>query len=522
MDAIFTEHTMTKGAEPVRDGNRYTLPDADGKIVTWNGATTLAEELDNPYALTQWKMRQVAWGLGRRPDLMALAGSVTNPNDDSDKATLREVVKGALSAAHTEEGSNHGTALHSIFQKIDTGTPMSQVPEYFHPDIVARQQELARHGIILLPEYRERVIRCAIYGCSGRLDGIGRLADGSLVLVDDKSEKDPEKYPHAKAVQMGIYANAGEMMDYDANRIVPMPNVRKDFGLVIHSRPGTGVCKIYRVDIARGWAAARIAVEVREWRKSSGLVAPYVSEGSWAPPSPVTVPAREEFVPAAKPALGEIGSGVAPIANGAPDPARVEEIKNAVLSEVHGRLPEVQDNPIPTNPQPAAKVAPVVDPTARVTEILDVRKNDKSRLQGWARTLGCTDLLHHRKWLAEWIVKATPGSGAIEPSGDDDAVQSAHPQTMTEAGLTQPAPAQPPGQPVVPPPTPAVDLSAEGVTAQIGAARSVADIGALWKAYTDAYGPDSWQGWVREQADAKAAELTAQPAPATNPYNPLA
>lgn len=517
-DAAFTEHAMTKGsgADVPMSGNRYTLPDDDGNPVVWNGATTLAAELDNPYALQQWQMRQVAWGIGLRPDLMALAGSVTDPKSADDKATLRKVVADALAAASTEQGANHGTALHNIYYKIDTGTPMSEVPSYFHADIVARQQELALHGIIILPEYRERVIRCAIYGCAGRLDGIGKLADGSLVLIDDKSEEDPERYSHAKTVQMGIYANAGKLMNYDTNRLESMPDVRKDLGLVIHTRPGSGKCTVYRVDIARGWAAARIAVELREWRKAKGLVAPYISEGSWAPSSPIqdnnSAPEMSGFTQPMAQAVAKA------VSNGTPDPVRVEEIKNAVLDEVRGRLPEVQANPIPTNPQSAPAAPPVVDPATRIIEIMEVRKNDKSRLQRWASDLGCVDLTHHRKWLATWIVNATPESGAIEPSTP----ALSGPKSMAEAGFTGPAPAQPPGQPVIT--APALDLTPDGVASMLDGARALGDIGAVWKAYTDTYGPDSWEGWVKERADNRAAELSAQPATVTNPYmaNPLA
>src|SRR5947209_11032918 len=100
---------------------------------------------------------------------------------------------------------------------------MENLPEMFHADIKARLEMLRFHGVTILPEYVERVVRCAIFKVAGRLDRIGRLSDGSLVIIDDKSERDPVKYPHSKCVQLGVYANAGELMDYTRNQLEPMP-----------------------------------------------------------------------------------------------------------------------------------------------------------------------------------------------------------------------------------------------------------------------------------------------------------
>lgn len=184
-----------------------------------------------------------------------------------------------------------------------------------------------------------------------------------------------------------------------------------------------------------------------------------------------------------------------------------------------------------TTPPPTPSDYPVVDPTARVQEIMDVRKNDKTRLQHWAKALGCTDLAHHRKWLAEWIVAATPGSGAIEPSGegdtgpgkfaqpDDVAPSPAHlpgagnPQTLAQTGLP-PAPAEPPGQSVVGPSIdhPVQDNTPEVLAHKAANAASLDVLRAVWKTYTDTYGPDSWEtsGPVKAAADARADFIKRQ------------
>lgn len=165
-----------------------------------------------------------------------------------------------------------------------------------------------------------------------------------------------------------------------------------------------------------------------------------------------------------------------------------------------------------STPPPTPSEYPVVDPTARVQEIMDVRKNDKTRLQHWAKALGCTDLAHHRKWLAEWIVAATPGSGAIEPAGEGD-TGPGNPQTLAQTGLP-PAPAEPPGQSVVGPSTdhPVQDNTPEVLAHKAANAASLDVLRAVWKTYTDTYGPDSWEasGPVKAAADARADFIKRQ------------
>lgn len=400
MNSHAAAHPGYTGPEVAMSGNRYPLPDADGRIVVWPGATTLAGELDNPYALQNWQLRQVARGMALRPDLVAQAGACV----DDDRETLREVVRSAQNAAAVQTGANLGSALHMAFERVDRGEPIGALPEMFHADIQARQEALAQHGITILPEYRERVVRCLIHKCAGRMDGIARLSDGSLVVFDDKSEKDPTRYPHSKCVQIGIYANAGELWDYRTNTAEPMPDVRKDFALMLHSRPGEAKCEIYRVDIACGWAAAYISVQLREWRKAEGLIAPYLSEGSWVPKveSPVTPVQPEEVT----------------------DP--IQEIADDVWCDSAAKLAEAA----PSNGSQGL----AIDPDTEIAELAALSKDD---LKAMCASVGITDVAHHRAWLAREYVTARNMLGktetemeAIRKSGQTIA-QQAQPQPVT-------------------------------------------------------------------------------------------
>jgi hypothetical protein len=421
MQAHVSAHPGFEGPElPTQDGNRYTLPDADGKPVTWNGATTLAKELDNPYAITQWQLRQAVHGVGIRPDLAKLAGAAK----PDDKETLRKVVKDALAAAATEAGANEGTAWHMAFERVDRGEPIEALPEFFHAGIRNRQAEMKRHGIQILPQYRERAVRCLMYKVSGKLDAIA-MYEGQHVIVDDKSEKDPLSYPKAKTIQMAIYAYAGELFDPATFTIEPMPDVRKDIAIMLHFDKITHECKAYRVPIDIGWWGARLAREVREWRKMDCLIAPLVSLGSWTPK-----PAAQEVVSdnghsttgsVATEALRDDISQVdgsetvvatVTIAGAAQADDEVHHVQAVKQSD--GQLVVGAQVPRLPNGEPA------IDPTAEAMELSETwlsTHKTKPELQQLCLAVGITDVAHHRAWLAREYIAARNAGG--QPSTKD-------------------------------------------------------------------------------------------------------
>jgi hypothetical protein len=390
MQAHVSAHPGFEGPElPTQDGNRYTLPGADGKPVTWNGATTLAKELDNPYAITQWQLRQAVHGVGIRPDLAKLAGAAK----PDDKETLRKVVKDALAAAATEAGANEGTAWHMAFERVDRGESIEALPEFFHAGIRNRQTELERHGIQILPEYIERAVRCLMFKVSGKLDRIG-LYEGQFVIIDDKSEKDPLSYPKAKTIQMAIYAYAGELFDSATFTIEPMPDVRKDIAIMLHFDKITHECKAYRVPIDIGWWGARLAREVREWRKMDCLIAPLVSLGSWTP-KPVTAEGSQ--------ALRDVYYGnEVPSDNGhlTTDSVATEALRDDSSSD---------DSVVIETVPRLANGEPAIDPTAEAMELSETwlsTHKTKPELQQLCLSVGITDVAHHRAWLAREYIAA--------------------------------------------------------------------------------------------------------------------
>lgn len=522
-------------AEPTDRYGRKILPRGDGTAVAYTRATTLSDSLGGGVGLQIWTKYRAVWGVAQRDELIARLRAV--PVDD--KATIREVCSKAELIGGTEADADNGTAAHAVLQRLDQGvTDIDGIHPYYQPLARNYQAALQEHGITVLPAYVERTCRYARYDLEGHPDNIYQLDDGSLVIGDKKTCADLEKSERSIAAQLAIYANCEHMMNYETGQYEPMPDVRKDFALIIAIDTDTWAVTVERLDIIYGLGRVRLAAELRESNKVKGIRHPYVAAGHWTHRSKTVLPPE------------------APATNGKPDPARVAQIAAATIAESHARrgfdptAAAVQTGPVrqpdtsPTaqvatmpTPPPASTVGPTatttppprieavtptthvvrpaaVDPDTRVQEIMEVRRNDKTRLQQWAKSLGCTDLSHHRKWLAEWIVKATPDSGAIEPTDKINLSENnggENPRSLTETGLP-PAPAAPPGQPVVGPGTnhPVVDLTETEIVSQLHQAMTFDALNDIWQRWTDAYGRDAWAGAVKEAADQQANFIRAR------------
>lgn len=298
---------------------RYLLPDADGAETGWTRATTFAATLAEQYGLSIWHQRQVVWGLARRTDLIELAATIAGPED---KKALGAIVDEAHIAAGTEAKANRGTALHKATEIGDRAIGrVDAVPPQFQRDYAAYRDALQRDGIVLMPEWIERVIIEPSYHVAGTPDRYVRCGwDGKIRVLDIKTGN--LDYAQLEwSVQLALYAHAKAARNYATNSYEPVPEIADDFAIVAHIRPDSGVCELYRVDIRMGWAFARLCAEVRDARQHKALLTPLVVEPgnafkvseakNIAAPVTVTTQQAMDNLSAALPAIQAAGSPIA-------------------------------------------------------------------------------------------------------------------------------------------------------------------------------------------------------------------
>jgi hypothetical protein len=247
---------------------RYLLPHPEtGVEQAWTRVTTLSSTLADRFGLEKWMQRNIVYGIGQRQDLYARAAAAKL----EDKDTLTEIVDAAQAAAADKAGANLGSAIHQFTERIDRGETLV-VPPPHDKDVNAYQTTLRAADIEVVYGWIEKVV------CIPELDVVGTLDrvvehpwDGPLPRVADlKTGKDVVKYGMTEiALQLALYANATHW--WDGTQWHPMIDVDKTSAIVIHLPVGQGRCTLYEVDIAAGWDAVRLAVDVRAWRKRKDL-----------------------------------------------------------------------------------------------------------------------------------------------------------------------------------------------------------------------------------------------------------
>lgn len=279
-----------KDAEYDRFG-RYLLPDpVTGEVTSYTRATTLAGTLDDRWALEAWKMRMVALGLGKRPDLLALVATAHDPHD-TDKSMINDACQRALEAAGGTERRDLGTALHALTHSYDRGDPAvvepGRVVESLRPGLAAYAAAMRTYGLEVAPDYVERKTVVPGWGVAGTVDRcMVRDTEGKVRVLDIKTGRTLEYSEVYIAIQLAVYqrglAEVG-VFDEQARRWDPLPpGVKLDdaVGYVMHlpgRDPKAGQelePTLYMVDLTRGRALVELALDVRGKRKTKGLLAP--------------------------------------------------------------------------------------------------------------------------------------------------------------------------------------------------------------------------------------------------------
>ncbi|QDF17576.1 exonuclease [Gordonia phage Yago84] len=297
----------TPRAEAAYDGwGRYKLPSpTTGRPTGFTRATTVADTLDDTYNLNRWKRRETAKriiALADEVDVAEIAGVDIADNDllvalrqavaDDDKSKLDAALDAIDNAMGGRDAAELGTAVHAWVEAIDLGlVTLPQVPEMFQPYVVAYLDVLARHGLVAVPDYCERIVLNdrGEETIVGTLDRIYLcVATGELILGDVKTSKTLEYSYLSYAVQLAVYGYATRMLSVDGKTWGPMPPMKgltdedmenevRPYGVIIHvpsDQPERS--SAVTMDLWFGAETMVTALETRRRRKQAKSQVPYV------------------------------------------------------------------------------------------------------------------------------------------------------------------------------------------------------------------------------------------------------
>jgi hypothetical protein len=253
---------MRQEIERDRYGRPLIIPKTGGKPVAYTRATTIANSLDDPAALTAWKMRMAAIGLTVRSDLLLAISAA-----QEDKMAINRYIEDAMEVAGASRAATIGTALHSFAEKIDLGQDFGPIPDEWAADLVAYQKATEQLNKIFVEQF------CVLdkFKIAGTPDRVVEYK-GERFIADIKTGR--IDHPNNIAIQLAIYAN-GSPYDIATGRRGSWGDVNKDKAIIIHLPAGTGLCKLVWVDIAEGWKGVQFAMKVRQWRDKKGLATPF-------------------------------------------------------------------------------------------------------------------------------------------------------------------------------------------------------------------------------------------------------
>lgn len=478
---FFTDEDEEDGEnfiEPTdRPHKRYLLPDATGSIVPFTKVTTISGTLGNKFGIERNQAQRLLDGLIARPDLFHAACA-----QYQDTAALKEIMSQALIIGGAGKEAIAGQALHAVIQRYFKGETIDELPEVFHPQLRAMELELKRKRLRIVPETVERVVRHPHYeGIAGRIDGIAYEEDlGTYVVIDTKNERQPKEHPHHIATQLGIYTNCDAMFNYATNQYEPLPSpLRKDYALVMWFDPSNpDSCEIFRVDTNLGYWSVRLALDLRTWQSIKTLVHPYITNGDWVPKE-----GTQQRVELAEETIAELLEQP-----DTPVPV-VEAEKPTESSKIAAKISEAK-----LRGETLAQLLEVpFGKRDAVAEAMDLAEGSKSDLVAMIQQLGSDDIKHHRKDLAEILVRLLND----RRRGNKPASKAVPKPTPEPEPTVEPAPA-------------ATTYTIEMALAHIAAAESKEDLQEVWERYTAEHGADSWKGELNLKGMKRFAEIKAQ------------
>jgi hypothetical protein len=257
--------------------------------------------------LIDWQGRMVLLGSSRRPDLLEQARDL-DPDDSSDKRKLNSLTEQAKDAAGANDKSRKGTYLHDLSEYVDRGEPLPKTISGADLDDMAAYMMATSVLKVIAIEQFVAVPELSVGGTFDRLayyEGPG--PDGKPIagnFITDTKTGTIEYGKLKMASQLAVYSRgklydhtkfpvnvddekafkAWKKQEFSAEQAAaaysPLPPVNQDWGIIVHLPAGTGVCKLYWVDLNIGWALANLALTIRKARSTKGAMKPFVTQAT--------------------------------------------------------------------------------------------------------------------------------------------------------------------------------------------------------------------------------------------------
>ncbi|MGW1558299.1 hypothetical protein ACWCQ1_17515 [Streptomyces sp. NPDC002144] len=290
-----------------RDGwdRPLVIPKQGGKPRALTRTTTFIDCIEDKSALSDWHKRMTLVGAAKRPDLLDVVRQL-DPEDQADKRRLTALAEQAIDIAGANTKREKGTHLHTLSEYVDRGEPLpagtavrDQLDMAAYMGATVEFTVKAVEKFVVVPELGtggtfDRLLEYAGPGPDGEhVEGhfIGDLKTGSVqygalkmasqLAVYSRGEfYDYTRFPVDPADRKAFAAWKKREVPADeaAQAYTPLPgHVSQKWGIIINLPAGSADCTLYWVDLEIGWAAAKLAREIRAMRSVKNAMLPWVT-----------------------------------------------------------------------------------------------------------------------------------------------------------------------------------------------------------------------------------------------------
>lgn len=246
----------------------------DGKQKRYARQSSHGDTLEDKSGLSNWLVAKAVEGAAKDQSILARA-IASSPYEDhkSDWTRLRQ---DAIQAGRGSYKADIGTAVHAMSERWEEDTEYDPGPK-FSPALEAYSKVQKDLGL------RSKLIECQFVndesntaGTCDRLYELTKplitptdevLPPGTLVVGDLKTGSSLEFSAPGYAVQIAGYAG-GVLYDVVNNVRIPTPTINQDWAIIMHLDVEGAHCEFLWVDLEVGRFGARLAEEVREWRRA--------------------------------------------------------------------------------------------------------------------------------------------------------------------------------------------------------------------------------------------------------------
>lgn len=252
------------------DGGCKGDPPKGGKFYT--RTTTFIDVLDDKANIAKWKVRKTLEGVASlNPDDLEVLREHDNLEGSESKRWLDTFAERMQKAAGSELRSTLGTAIHEVTEDYDSGLDVGSLPPEIERDLDAYINATEGMDMTAIEQFvvndnfqyagtADRFI--TLWGEWANQFGV---PEGTQVVGDLKTGSSVDFSRGKFPMQMAAYANAMEYNPYTLERVES--GCSTEVGILIHLPAGEGWCKVYKMDLTRGWSDVQLAYKVREYRK---------------------------------------------------------------------------------------------------------------------------------------------------------------------------------------------------------------------------------------------------------------